>query len=373
MDRNLRRWPTLYKKSSTGKWSVWKIWVEGSTIHTDSGFEGQKMKSSKDTIYEGKNTGRSNATDKYQQAESEAASKFQRYLDKGYSESKKGSKITKNVVFPMLAHEYEKHAAKMPFPCFVQPKLDGGRAIFKDGKFWSRNGKPLASPPDLVKEVRAIFGDYIVDGEFYNHEAKDDFESLMSAAKTIKGKNSKESLLQYHVYDMVGPVPFRERRNIILRLFENFGRRSSLVHRVKTIHVGNKELLEELHESFLEQGYEGSMIRNPLVEYEAGRRSYSLLKYKTVDDSEFRIVGIKPGRGQLQGCVGAFILEVDDEKGKRTFDCKMTGKGVNKFLKEALENPKIWKGKWMQVHHMGWTNKNNVPRHPRGIKIREVV
>ena len=73
MSRNLEVFPPLYKKSAAnGKVTIWKIWVEGSTIHTETGYVGQKMKSSKDTIKSGKNIGRSNETTKEEQANAEA-------------------------------------------------------------------------------------------------------------------------------------------------------------------------------------------------------------------------------------------------------------------------------------------------------------
>ena len=63
------------------------------------------------------------------------------------------------------------------------------------------------------------------------------------------------------------------------------------------------------------------MVRINDKPYE-NKRSYSLLKYKTFITSEFTIVGMEEGVGNLAGKCGAFILEND--KGIR-FNSSPTG------------------------------------------------
>lgn len=373
MKRNLRRWPTLFKKStSTGKIQTWTIWVEGSTIFTEFGVTGEKLKGSKDTIKAGKNIGRSNETTKEEQAEAEAASKYQKYLDRGFVTDPSGTGgTTSKLLFPMLAHDYSKHGHKLNFPMAIDAKLDGVRATFQNGKFISRGGKPLAALPDLAEEVLKLTdGAFIPDGELYNHDLRHEFEEIISSVKKVKGENLKEHLVQYHIYDLIIPDMSFNKRNLLLKeLFRKY-KGDSLV-KVPRYLISDEGDLQAAHSHFLNSGYEGSMIRDLDSLYEVNKRSYGLLKLKNFDDSEFRIVGIEEGRGALQGAVGKFILLIEDDGPKRTFDCILAGTGRNEWLKKAFKDHSLWKGKWMQVKYMGWTNKERKPRHPVGLKIRD--
>src|SRR5271170_7191502 len=88
-----------------------------------------------DTVADGKNAGKANATTAVGQAEKEAAAKWTKQKKKGYVESKADAEaeVTDAVIegglLPMLAHKYKDFAKKIIFPCHVQPKLDGMRCI----------------------------------------------------------------------------------------------------------------------------------------------------------------------------------------------------------------------------------------------------
>ena len=363
-----RHWPILYKTStSNGKVTQWQIWVEGSVIHTESGYVGQKLTSTSDPIYKGKNIGRSNETTPEEQAELEAASKYQKYLDRGYA-TKDGPSKKDEVIFPMLAHEWDKHQHKVSYPVIVQPKLDGVRMIASYGKsFMSRRGKTLAVPKQVQDDLREIFGDLIVDGELYNHEYRSEFSKIISATRTVKGEAENLHLIQYHIYDIVTDASYEDRRELIKeRMYGYTG--SSLV-RVKSFNCGELDEVERRYDKLLEAGYEGAMIRVPNSTYQIDKRSYGLLKYKPVYSGEFKIVGIVEGRGRLKGHVGTFTCEMNDQYGKRTFETVLKGSGVTEFLKEAFTKHSLWKDKLMVVEHLGLTDAEKKPRHPRGVKI----
>lgn len=72
------------------------------------------------------------------------------------------------------------------------------------------------------------------------------------------------------------------------------------------------EELEEMHTKFLEEGYEGSMIRLDLKPYEGGKRSKQVLKYKSWIDDEFEVVGFTEAEGNKAGMVGKVILKLKD-------------------------------------------------------------
>ena len=65
-----------------------------------------------------------------------------------------------------------------------------------------------------------------------------------------------------------------------------------------------------LHEKYLDEGYEGSIIRLDGL-YKHGR-SYDLMKFKDFSDAEATIINYELGKGKRQGTLGKFIM-LDDE------------------------------------------------------------
>ena len=87
------------------------------------------------------------------------------------------------------------------------------------------------------------------------------------------------------------------------------------------------------HKDFLNQGYEGSIIRLDGL-YKHGR-SYDLMKFKDFSDTEATIIGYETGKGKREGTIGKFLMQ-DDEGVK--FGCP-PGKGYNyKDLANILDN-----------------------------------
>ena len=150
------------------------------------------MTTSLQTINTGKNIGKKNETTHYEQAISEAKSKWKKKSEQGYSTTKitnnntNETKITNNtddakitnveniVTFPMLAQDYHKQKSKLSYPAYIQPKLDGYRMLYNSKTQYcnSRQGKEfgIIRQTDLYKELTKINGDGIIlDGELYLH------------------------------------------------------------------------------------------------------------------------------------------------------------------------------------------------------------
>lgn len=208
----------LYKNTSLGQLQSWQIVVEGNSYYTIEGIN--QLSQSKPTVCVGKNIGRSNESTPEEQALLEAKSLYQKKLDKGYSE---GQPQASKFFEPMLAFEREKYE-KLLFtvPTYVQPKLDGVRAILKDGKLTSRNGKQIVSCPHL--EIDNLF----LDGELYNHSLKEDFNKIISLTRkskpTQEDLEESEKLVQYWVYDnpQLGGGVFSNRIQILTSIYSKY-------------------------------------------------------------------------------------------------------------------------------------------------------
>jgi DNA ligase-1 len=111
------------------------------------------------------------------------------------------------------------------------------------------------------------------------------------------------------------------------------------------------------------EGYEGTMIRNPSMEYEIGKRSYSLLKLKDFVDAEYRIVDVIDGDGSDKG-LAIFILETD--AGNR-FNCRPEGTQSNRA--ELYLSRKELVGKFLTVRYQE-LSRDGIPIFPVGVSIR---
>lgn len=367
--------PKLYKKNTNGKLQEWQISVAGSTIITVYGQVDGELQTTSDTKKSGTNIGRSNERDKFQQAEFEAKAKWTKQKKSGYVEKKsdaeegKLDKLIEGGHKLMKGKTWEDFKHKIKYPCAIQPKLDGIRAGLCDGKLWSYTRKPINTAKHIIEELKMYgFVKYPFDGELYNHDLKNDFESIVSTVRNESGDGKVPAhKMQYHVYDLVLPnSTFRQRLELMEDLDGTYD--SDVIQFVETHICKNEAEVLEYYEEFLEQGYEGAVVRQLDAKYE-GKKGTAFLKMKLFQDAEFKIVGIEEGKGKLQGHAAKFVCEINDKHGKRTFRAKMEGK--TSFLKECFENHKLWKNRILTVKFMGYTNKNKLPRHPVAKAFRD--
>ena len=370
--------PILYKKTNTGAIQSWEISVIENPDHSSAydiittyGQINGKQQTTSDTIFEGKNIGRSNETTVEQQAKADATSKWEKQLKKGYvqniddASNGKTDDIIEGGVFPMLAQVFEKHSSKIGYPCYGQPKLDGLRvlAVVKNGEvsLWSRTRKQIRSLPHIEMAIKeSINFDTILDGEAYLHEYNNDFEKIASSVRKDKATEGS-SLLEYHVYDIVIPgIEFKDRTSLL----KNLNLKSPL-KLVDTFEVSNPENIYLEFSRMKSMGYEGLMVRNSNSLYEQNKRSYGLQKVKEFDDSEFMIIGAIEGNGKLADAVGAFTCITEDGQ---EFNVKMSGSTDR--LVEYFNDPSSWMHQKLTVQYQGRT-AYGIPRFPVGLRIRE--
>lgn len=391
MEPFLENLPALYKRTSTGKIQMWEVAYCGAyvldntvgVIVTNYGQLNGKIQRIEETISEGKNIGKANETSPYEQAVAEATSRHTEKRKEGYVETVEealqggvDSSVIQGGVAPMLAHVHEKQGHKIKYPAYAQPKLDGHRciAVITDGKctLWSRTRKRITGVPHIERALEEIAASHpvkpmsmVLDGELYNHDYKDRFEELSSFIRQEKPKPGHEAV-QYWIYDVVIDLPFSERNNLLshfeaLIKAKDLGRTLGVL---STFEVENEDALMSLFAVFLDEGYEGAMVRNANGKY-INKRSYDLQKVKSMLDDEFEIVGIEEGRGKM---AGKAIFVCACEGG--TFNAKLKGKLDD--LAQYFENPDEWIGKQLTVQYQGMSNYG-IPRFPVGLRIRADV
>lgn len=362
--------PTLYKKTSTGADQFWEISIDGSTIKTRWGQINGKIQETSDEIKEGKNAGRANATTAAEQALSEATSRWEHKLKKGYvkdlasARAGKTDKIIAGGIFPMLAQKFSEQGDKLEYPCYDQPKLDGHRCTGMvdssgDVTLWTRSRKSITSMGHIISAIKKLgLRSIIFDGELYNHDYKDRFEELTSFIRDSKAKPGAD-IVQYHIYDVISS----DRQDVRIKFLNDLPMATPLM-RVMTLEANDEDDLMAHTQLYLSMGYEGAMARNKRAYY-VNKRSNDLLKIKVFDDDEFEVTGVEEGRGKLVGH-GIFVCKT--EKGNE-FRAKMMGDTAD--LKQYWENPGLCIGKQLTVKYQGYTKKNSVPRFPVALRFRD--
>lgn len=302
----------IYKFDTKGKVRVWRMEQEDSKHRTIAGILNGSMVTSGWTQCEHTNVGQSNHRDPVEQASFEIAAAYKKKLTREYHETIEGAKSGAHFFKPMLAEKYD---PKKFTSGFAQPKLDGIRCIIKEDGMWSREGKPIKGAPHIFDILRPVFAanrGLVLDGELYNHDYKDDFNSIVSVIKQqtpdAEQLELSEKLAQYHVYDMPSHAGNFSARSTALVLLLPLNERN--IGFVSTVEVATEQDFTRCHEKWLEEGYEGSMWRAD-EPYEQ-RRSKSLRKRKEFQDAEFEVVRIVEGLGNWAGVAKSVLCRLPD-------------------------------------------------------------
>ena len=267
------------------------------------------------------------------------------------------------MIKPMLAHKYDEARINWSLPVYIQPKLDGVRCLFtKDGAF-SRTGKQFKNLAHIELALISFFKQHpnvVLDGELYNHKLKNDFEKIISLVRkqkpTADDRLDAQHLVQFHVYDYIDDK--YDNYQIRMAQLACSDIYDAQIKHVPTLLADSYSYARTLHEEFLEDGYEGSIIRLN-GKYKHGR-SYDLMKFKDFSDTEATIIGYELGKGKRTGTLGKFIM-LDDEGVE--FGCP-PGKGYNyKDLAEMLNNITDYVGKRATFTYFQKTNAGSY-RHP---------
>jgi DNA ligase-1 len=242
----------------------------------------------------------------------------------------------------MLANKWEERQKYISEPFYVQPKLDGIRLLVSRRGCFSRTGKPVKGVEYLSSGLRE--GEYL-DGECYAPDKT--FEEITSIFKT----NPKE--LEFHIFDYFDlerpELTFEERMDCI---------------NVETFSVKKKSEVKGYHDMFVSQGYEGIMIRDAKSVYEVGQRSNYLLKYKTFQTEEYKIIGAKTGHGRDANAV-VWVCKTEDDR-----EFTVRPEGTISQREEYYRDHVKYLGKMLTVRFQNLTALN-VPRFPVGVVIRD--
>jgi ATP-dependent DNA ligase len=235
----------------------------------------------------------------------------------------------------------------------------------------SRKNKEFPHLNHIREDIKTINLDekYILDGELYSDEIT--FQEIVGIIRKEKVNDEdlkKMELIKYRVYDMINldnlEQGFTDRIN---NVFVKIGMLSKPLEHIIMVESSLAENIDDIykfHSKFVEEGYEGAMIRDMKAPYAINKRSDGLLKYKHFQDDEFKIVGFHEGIGDWSKCV---IWECENSNGQMfSVKPKLSIEESKKMFKDASK----YIGKMLTVRYFELTN-DGIPRFPVGIEFRD--
>lgn len=365
-------------------------------INVDSGQVGGKVKKSVPTIIRaGKNIGKVNATNVFTQALRDALGLYNKQVTKASGAVAAAPGVRTELYPPMLAQVLKDLKVKPRIdedhPWYVQRKYNGVRTVttldcgdpdtLGDCRviMYSRRKKLIPSFRYIKDELEPVLRMFweegrrlYIDGELYKHGV---------ALQDISGISRREDQpsdvrYDYMIYDIFianePELTYLQRKNLLDDVFSEFEFKHC--KDVETFNVYSEGEMVDLYNSFIEEKYEGAMVRIPDEKYSYSyneNHSRSLLKVKPVYDAEFEIVGYTTGeRGKA---AQALMVICKTEKGLKfdvtpalELDARIA---LAKKMSEVEPNGKThfenhWLGRPLIVYY-DEMSRDNVPQRAR--------
>ena len=297
-------------------------------IHRTTGQYGGKRTSQPDVIVD-----RGKATrNLWQQVELQALHLVKEKKDKGYREVTKdpeeymiselegilGCIVTNqdNVPKPMLAKQVDKVTNTKIFDkeWYASRKIDGLRCLIymgTDGELHTASRGAtnydaamyeILSNKTLIQIFKENSG-LIMDGECYHHGMS--LQQLNSVARTQKTAVDYE-ILQFYWYDIIDTnSTFDERwayMNDIKDQYDlsfdpskEFTDKELRIQFVPQVLISGYDNMIKLHNDYVEEGWEGLVIRDPDKVYRPNGRTNDMIKIKKYSDMEVKVIGYELG------------------------------------------------------------------------------
>jgi len=175
---------------------------------------------------------------------------------------------------PMLVSEIPGHQGRInaqPY-VFVQPKLNGHccMANTRTRRIYSREGHEIKTLPH-INAALPVDGPEWLHGELWEYEATSDDVAVM-----IK---QGDTSLEFHVFDCVSDLGFGQRIAHLIGYHKfNLNFKRDICIRVPTYEI-TPEQIEDYYARFIQDGYEGIIIRLDGHGYYYGR-SQNVFKMK---------------------------------------------------------------------------------------------
>ncbi len=235
---------------------------------------------------------------------------------------------------------------------WVSEKYDGVRGYWDGRRLRTRGGETIAAPAWFIAGWPAT----PLDGELWAGRGR--FGHAQSTVRQQQPDELAWRKMRFMVFDLPGdPGTFDERLPALQALVERLGQ--PWVQAVPQQRVATDAALQALLARTVRAGGEGLMLHRGASLYRAGR-SDDLLKLKTHEDAEARVVAHLPGKGRHAGRVGALLVEMPSGQRFRL------GAGLSDADRE--HPPPV--GSWITYRYRG-LHAGGLPRFASYLRVRE--
>jgi DNA ligase-1 len=258
----------------------------------------------------------------------------------------------------MLANVY--HPGVVLADYWVSEKYDGVRGFWDGEKLLTRGGEQVMAPAWFT----AGWPKTPMDGELWAGRGR--FQKAVSTVRQqIPGATTDADWrgMRFMVFDLPAQAgPFNDRiaplNELVARIAQPW------VVAVAQYKVADHAALQAQLKKTVKLGGEGLMLHRGDALYK-GLRNDDLLKVKTHEDTEARVVAHLPGKGKYAGKLGALLVEMPAEGGKPARRFKL-GTGLSDAQRQ---NPPAI-GSLVTYRFRG-LNDSGIPRFASFMRVRE--
>lgn len=235
---------------------------------------------------------------------------------------------------------------------WVSEKYDGVRGYWDGHTLRTRGGETVVAPAWFI----AGWPDTPMDGELWAGRGR--FSHAQSTVRQQQPDDAAWREMRFMVFDLPAHGgTFDQRLPALNKLVEALDQ--AWVQAVPQQRVASDAALQKLLLRTVRAGGEGLMLHRGASMYRAGR-SDDLIKVKTHEDTEARVVAHLPGQGRHAGRLGALVVEMPSGQRFRL------GAGLTDA--ERDHPPPV--GSWVTYRFRG-THDSGVPRFASFVRVRE--
>ena len=235
---------------------------------------------------------------------------------------------------------------------WVSEKYDGVRGYWDGHTLRTRGGETVAAPAWFT----ANWPDTPMDGELWAGRGR--FSHAQSTVRQQQPDDAAWREMRFMVFDLPAHGgTFDQRLPALNKLVESLDQ--PWVQAVPQQRVASDAALQKLLLRTVRAGGEGLMLHRGASMYRAGR-SDDLIKVKTHEDAEAKVVAHLPGQGRHAGRLGALVVEMPSGQRFRL------GAGLTDA--ERDHPPPV--GSWVTYRFRG-THDSGVPRFASFVRVRD--
>ena len=262
----------------------------------------------------------------------------------------------------MLANVYHPGIALADY--WVSEKYDGVRGFWDGQKLLTRGGQPVNAPAWFTANWPAT----PMDGELW--AGRGQFQTAVSTVRQQTPDDAAWRGIKFMVFDLPAqPGPFTDRLTELKKVVGKLA--VSWVQAVPqskaTSHAALQSQLKQITKvgkDGISAGAEGLMLHRGSSLYK-GARNDDLLKVKTHDDAEAKVIAHVPGKGKYAGQLGALLVEIPGASGEPAKRFKL-GTG---FSNAQRQNPPAV-GSLVTYRFRG-LNNSGIPRFASFMRQRD--